>query len=273
MPAKDSTKPRSTQARRERGVAGEAVEDGVLGRALVVEHAQHLVVGVPVVDDQRDAVLAWRCRMCARNEASCAAQPSSPVRKRSRPVSPTARTRGSAASRSISARRVVRRRAGAGLVGVQRHGGEHARVPGGQRGRPPRRRHVDADLHQPRDAHGGRGGDLGVDRRLVGQPSSPARRPPAAPPRRCRGACGCPAPAPAAAPGTAAARPAGWRGRTPTGSCGGLARLPPPDSSSSRASSSSTIDSSSFVNTGVGGASGVPAAAAAVDAQIACPAS
>src|SRR4051812_99880 len=41
--------------------------------------------------------------MCARKDASCATQPSSPVRYRSRPVSPTARTRGCAASRSISA--------------------------------------------------------------------------------------------------------------------------------------------------------------------------
>src|SRR3954449_10696692 len=44
--------------------------------------------------------------MCARKDASWAAQPSGPVRKRSRPVSPTARTRGSPASRSISARAV-----------------------------------------------------------------------------------------------------------------------------------------------------------------------
>ena len=39
-----------------RGVAGEAVEDGVLRRALVVEHAQDVVVRVPVVDHQRLAV-------------------------------------------------------------------------------------------------------------------------------------------------------------------------------------------------------------------------
>ena len=41
--------------------------------------------------------------MCASNERNCAPRPSSPVRKKSRPVSPMARTRGRAASSSISA--------------------------------------------------------------------------------------------------------------------------------------------------------------------------
>ena len=44
--------------------------------------------------------------------------------------------------------RVVRRRAVAGLVGVDGHGGEHGRVPLGQGRRPPGRRDVDADLAQ-----------------------------------------------------------------------------------------------------------------------------
>ena len=52
VPAKLRWAPRSRQAAREGGVAGEAVHHPPLGRALLVEHPQHVVVGVAVVDHQ-----------------------------------------------------------------------------------------------------------------------------------------------------------------------------------------------------------------------------
>ena len=53
MPANDRNAPRSTHARANTVVAGEAVHHPALGRALLVDHAEHVVVGVAVVDDQR----------------------------------------------------------------------------------------------------------------------------------------------------------------------------------------------------------------------------
>ena len=201
---------------------------------------------VAVVDDQRDAAVLrdpdvrperGLLRRPALGPGAVAVQPGLPdgphPRQRRQPVD--------------LGERVVGRLAGPGLVGMQRDGGQHVRVPArpapptsGTTGRRPRP--APAAARSPRRRPRSR------RRRRRPTPTRRARRRPAAPPGRCRGACGCPAPGRAAAPGTAAARPACSRGwRRPTH------RL-----SSSRRSSSSTIESSSFVNTGVGGASGIP---------------
>ena len=85
------------------------MEDDPLGRAGVVEHPQHVVVRVAVVDDQRLAVPLAPSR-CARGRTPPAPRPSGPVRKWSSPVSPTARTslRRRPARRSRPARRRAR---------------------------------------------------------------------------------------------------------------------------------------------------------------------
>ena len=136
--------------------------------------------------------------MCARNDSSCTPRPSGPVRKWSSPVSPTARTTGSAASASISAR-AASSVAGVGeqrrLVRVQRDAGHQLVVP-------PRR------LHRPPRRPGGRSrsGRSAVRRR---RPRRPARRRPRASPRagrRCRGGSASRPPAPGAVPGPVAAR-------------------------------------------------------------------
>ena len=82
------------------------MEDGAVRSALLAQHPQHVVVAVAVVDLQRQVeplgqldVGPERVLLGPRRGAS-----SWSVRKRSIPVSPTTRTRGCAASRSISAR-------------------------------------------------------------------------------------------------------------------------------------------------------------------------
>ena len=99
---------------------------------------------------------------------------------------------------------------------------------------PPRRRHVDADLHDPLDPDGVRRRHHVVD---VRRPSG-------------RGGSGCRERVRRAAPGPAAASPV---------RPGSTAHAQP---SAIRASSSSTTAVSSFANNGVGGAIGVPGLAA-----------
>jgi hypothetical protein len=213
----------------------------VLGSALVLQHAEDLLVRVAVVDDQRDSAFLGDADV--RPERGLLRRPA--VGAGAEPVQAglphRAHPRQGGEPVDLD-QRVVVGRTGAGLVRVDGDGGQHVRVPGGELRRPPRGADVDPDLHQPRDAHGRGGGDLGVHRGLVGQP--------------------------VAVEGDVEVSVAVDRRRRER--LGGRRRLPPPVGagrgrpthwafSSSRASSSATIDSSSFVNTGVGGASGVPA--------------
>ncbi len=114
--------------------------------------------------------------MCRRNDSSWAARPSSPVRKWSSPVSPTARTRSLGAGQRLD---LVERRlepAGRGqprrLVGVQRDAGDDRLVLRRGLDRPARAGQVAADLHDAGHPDG-RGRRQGASSTLSS--SSPSR--------------------------------------------------------------------------------------------------
>ena len=236
------------------------MEDGVLGGALVVEHPEDLLVRVPVVDDQRDAV-PLRDRGCAPGTTP-PARPSPRARCGSGRARSPPRPAPGAARRAGRSRRARRRspcrrrpRWGAARRRPARSGaGRPARPTSATTGR--RRRPAPAAARSPRPRPRSR------RRRRRPTPIPRARRRPAAPPGRCRGGCGCPAPGAGSGSGDgggsprrlARERPPSRLTLRPTAS-GARARSL---ASSSRRSSSSTIDGSSLVKIGVGGASGVP---------------
>ena len=202
VPANDRYQPRSTQLAGHRRVPGEAVEDRALGRALLGEHPQHVVVRVAVVDLQRLAGAAWPGR--------CAGGTTPPARPRPSGAGAEVVEAGLAddadprvAGQRARSRRAPRRAVAAlgqprRLVRVQRHAADAARrwlVE--QRDRPARARRSQP-ICTIRVTPTGR-------RRQRRSPSSTG----SAPRRRggrCRGGCGC------RRPGAAAARaPAGGR--------------------------------------------------------------
>ena len=133
------------------GVAGEAVEDHLLRRALLGQDAQHVLVRVPIMDHHRLAGLLGHAR-CARGTTPAARQsarrPGSGRARSRRPPAPA----GSAASSAILPAPAVRRRR---PPWPSRSGGS---PPPPRRRRRPRchapsaGRHVDADRDHPGDA-------------------------------------------------------------------------------------------------------------------------
>ena len=155
VPDRLSSHPASRQSRAIWAVRGEAVEDHV-----AAAHPRRAARRAPRgrrrgCGSSAACRCAWpgRCAMRTRHAASAgSAQPSSrPGQYRSRPVSPTATTRGSRASDSMSAFAASVSAVGAG--GVKRHRGVHPRV--GVRGRhhPARGRQVVGDRDDGLDAH------------------------------------------------------------------------------------------------------------------------
>ena len=159
MPAKLSTKPRLTHS-----AANPASPEKqcitTRRRALLVEHPQHVGVGVAVVDRPAPCRTAWRWRCGPGSSSPAPPGPrprcgSGPARSRR---CPHPRPRG---QRLDLAQRLVQVGQPGSLVGVQGHRGQHRAVRVGQVGAPGRGGHVHPHLHQAVDPDRGRRGDLG----------------------------------------------------------------------------------------------------------------
>ena len=177
-----------------------------LGRALLVEDPQHVVVGVAVVDDQRLVEPLGDVDVAA--EALLLRRP--PLRRRcgrcrARSRRPRAPCRGPApAARSPPERLVERRRLGQPrrLVGVQRDAGDERVVLG-------------CGLRPPSARRAGRSRSARSGARRPRQPRRSRPRWRSSRRRRCRGGSGCRRPGAAAARGPVGARGRGGRPTSP----------------------------------------------------------
>ena len=226
-------------------------------RALLVQHAQHVGVRVPIVDHERlaEPLRQRDVRAKARflRHSTVVAGP-----ERVQPGladRPYPRLGGQALDdpqRLVQLGRRGRREPGR-LVRMQRDRRDHRRVVGRERDAPPRRRHVTADLDHARHADGGGRRDL---RRRIAADDVEVR---VAVQRRHRERLGRRRELALAAMGRADRTGIGV-GHRSIDHCG----------APSRASSSSTMDGSSLRNTGFGACSGVPASIATCSQRAPC---
>jgi hypothetical protein len=153
VPGEAHEEPAPRALLRERRVPREAVEHDAVGRAVGVEDRQDVLVGVPVVDDERLAALL-RDRD-VRAERALLRGPAvlvgAEVVEPGLPEGRDARQRGERVDLGEGRVEVGKAR---GVVGVQGDGGQDAGVGGGEFGGPAGGGDVGADLHDPRDPGG-----------------------------------------------------------------------------------------------------------------------
>jgi hypothetical protein len=153
VPGEAHEEPAPRALLRERRVPREAVEHDAVGRAVGVEDRQDVLVGVPVVDDERLAALL-RDRD-VRAERALLRGPAvlvgAEVVEPGLPEGRHARQRGERVDPGERGVEVVQARR---VVGVQGDGGQDAGVGGGEFGGPAGGGDVGADLHDPRDPGG-----------------------------------------------------------------------------------------------------------------------
>ena len=181
-----------------------------VGRTLVVDDAAARRRGRRGRGSPASCRAAWRGRCAGGSTPPARRRPSSPVRKWSSPVSPTARTRGCAGQPLDLGERRLELPGGRQprrLVGVQRDPGDQRVVRCGRLDRPARRR-----AGRSRSARSGSRPTAAAAAIAASVVRAAVRR------RRCRGGSGCRRPGAAAARGPAGSHGSVRRRRAASGS-------------------------------------------------------